>query len=461
MNWREVLREGTVTKVIRDRNYSERTAVTLAKALKDFIDFLGAPSPSEALERLRGMSDEQLIGVFRDYFIARRGNLAPSTIRSWTALIRVWLYENGIRADRVSRETMREYRRYIAKHGIPKILKRDIIERDEIRKLLLTAGIRERALIAVLASSGLRIGAAIRLRLKHIRDRLEDDLPCYMLEITEELCKGVEGEEQPHVTFISREARDYLLAYLNYRKSLGEQLTPETFLFVAHHTNEPKRDEKPKPLTYQAVFYVFKRLCERAGIDRRPVKAPGRGGSIRYNVRLHSLRKAFRTACSLAGVDRLAAEAMMGHSLTQYGIESIYDYCFENKEWLREQYMRALPLLTFAAPPPGGDPEVRKTQEEVERLRAEIAELRTVVRALQQLAGVYVDWKKLEKEADLHLIVTDHEKTGEWVWYPVQSLMSEDPTKAPALKGYTLVIDGIVDEKELQKRGETKKRRKR
>jgi hypothetical protein len=39
--------------------------------------------------------------------------------------------------------------------------------------------------------------------------------------------------------------------------------------------------------------------------------------------------------------------------------------------------------------------------------------------------------------------------------------MSEDPTKAPALKGYTLVIEGIVDEKELQKRGETKKRRKR
>jgi integrase len=459
VNWREVLREGTVAKVIRDRNYSERTAVTLAKALKDFIDFLGAPSPSGALERLRGMGDERLVGVFRDYFVARRGSLAPSTIRSWTALIRVWLYENGIRADRVSREITREYRRYVAKHGIPKILKRDIIERDEIRKLLLAAGIRERALIAVLASSGLRIGAAIRLRLKHIRDKLEDDLPCYMLEITEELCKGIEGEEQPHVTFISREARDYLLAYLDYRKSLGEQLTPESYLFVAHHTNEPKRDEEPKPLTYHAVFYLFKRLCERAGIDRRPVKAPGRGGSVRYNVRLHSLRKAFKTACSLAGVDRLAAEAMMGHSLAQYGIESIYDYCFENREWLREQYMRALPLLTFVAPPPGED--VRKAQEEIERLKAEIAELRTVVRALQHFADIYVDWEKLKKEADLHLIVTDHEKTGELVWYPIRSLMSEDPTKAPALKGYTLVIDGIVDEKELQKRRKTKKRRKR
>jgi integrase len=461
VNWREVLREGTVAKVIRNRHYNEGSAASLAKAVKDFTDFLGAPSPSEALERLRGLSEEQLVGVFRNYFIARKGGLAPKSIRNWTVFIRIWLYENGIRVDRISRDIMQEYRRYIAKRGIPKLLKRDIIERDEIRKLLLAADVRERALIAVLASSGLRIGAAIRLKLKHFRDRLEDDLPCYMLEITEELCKGAEGEEQPHITFISREARDYLLAYLNYRKSQGEQLTPESYLFVAHHTNKPKRDEKPRPLTYEAVIYMFKRLCVRAGIDRRPVRVPGDGGSIRYNVRLHSLRKAFKTACSLAGVDRLAAEAMMGHSLSQYGVESIYDYCFENKEWLREQYMRVLPLLTFVTSPPGGDPEVRKTQEEVERLKAEIAELRTVVRALQQLADLYVDWEKLEKEADLHLIVTDHEKTGEWVWYPVQSLMSKDPTKAPALKGYTLEIDGIVDEKELQKRGETKKRRKR
>ncbi len=57
--------------------------------------------------------------------------------------------------------------------------------------------------------------------------------------------------------------------------------------------------------------------------------------------------------------------------------------------------------------------------------------------------------------------MTEHEKTGEWIWYPIQSLMSKDPTKAPQLRGYTLVIEDIVDEKELQKRGKSEKRRKR
>jgi len=49
-----------------------------------------------------------------------------------------------------------------------------------------------------------------------------------MLEIPEELTKAEYGQENPHITFISREARDFLIAYLRKRESMGEKLTPES-----------------------------------------------------------------------------------------------------------------------------------------------------------------------------------------------------------------------------------------
>ena len=355
MRWAETLKDESVKRVIQLRNYSPAASESLGKAVADFVSFLNVSSPSEAVERLRSLSDEALVETFREYFISRKGRLSPKTLWNWSNAVKVWLYENRIRADRISRDITREYRRYVAKRGIPKLLKRDIMEKEEIRRLILAGDVRERALIAVLASSGLRIGVSgLKLQLKHFRDKLEDDLPCYMLEIPEELTKAEAGEEEPHVTFISREARDYLLAYLQTRKKSGEQITPESYLFISHHSNGNSKinRERPQPLSYNGALHMFRRLCEVAQIDRRPVAIPGRNGlnsQVRYNIRFHSLRKYFKTACSVSGVDRVASEAMLGHSLKQLGIESVYDYCIQNLQWLREQYMRALPALTFVA----------------------------------------------------------------------------------------------------------------
>lgn len=77
-------------------------------------------------------------------------------------------------------------------------MKRDFIEKEEVKRILLATDIRSRALIAVLASSGLRVGvSALRLRLRHFLDDLSKDLPCYMLEIPEALTKREEIPQSP------------------------------------------------------------------------------------------------------------------------------------------------------------------------------------------------------------------------------------------------------------------------
>ena len=393
MGWREVLEDPSLQRVFKVRGYKEGTAEHIAKGVYDFCKFLGFDRPVDAIEKIREMDLKEIVELFKNYFIERKQTMAPKTIWNYMGDIKIWLYENGVDTDPISKKITREYRRYVSSRGIPRLLKREHIERDEIKRIILVSDVRTRALVSLLASSGLRIGvSALKLQLKHFRDNLEDDLPCYMLEIPEELTKAEYGHENPHFTFISREARDYLMAYLKKREQFGERIGPETYLFVSQRNRRPDPDQ---PLTYRGALHLWERACEAAGIDRKPVFLPSRRGRlknrndhgqvIRYNIRIHSLRKYFKTACSLMGVDRMATEAMMGHSLTQFGIESVYDYCVTRLDWLRKEYLKALPALTFVAELPPQVPTINHgARKKIEELEAELQARDQVINKLSE-----------------------------------------------------------------------------
>lgn len=101
------------------------------------------------------------------------------------------------------------------------------------------------------------------------------------------------------------------------------------------------------------------------------------GVTKRYTYRPSLLRKYFRTALRNAGIDRIYAEAMMGHDIySRFGIETTYDKQVDDPEILRIQYLRALPELTFTEPPPVTYFEkLRMLQEEIERLETKISRL--------------------------------------------------------------------------------------
>jgi integrase len=128
----------------------------------------------------------------------------------------------------VSREIAREFRRKFG--GVTTLLKRDVLSKDEIIRVLKAAGLRERAIIAVMASGGLRLNACLNLQMKHFKDKIwNPTLPCYAAEIPEALSK--EGE--PYITFISSEAAEFIRALLLERQRAGEKLTDETYIFTA------------------------------------------------------------------------------------------------------------------------------------------------------------------------------------------------------------------------------------
>jgi len=206
-----------------------------------------------------------------------------------------------------------------------------------------------------MASSSLRVRAALNLQLANFRDSIWDEsLPCYAVEISEELSK--EGE--PYMTFCSWEAASYIRDLIKLRESRGETVKPSSYLFTAQESNES--------LSVSRFENLWRELCREAGVDLKPVKIKGRHVRIVkrgeriysyegkcYNIRLHSLRKFFRTVLAISGVDRVAAAAMMGHSLTAFGVEAIYNYSILRLDYLRGEYLKVLNSLLFLKEPRG------------------------------------------------------------------------------------------------------------
>ncbi|MCS7136707.1 MAG: tyrosine-type recombinase/integrase [Aigarchaeota archaeon] len=433
----EVVRnDKTVQLVIENRGYGENMADQLVKAVKDFMEFLGKSSPSEVVESMRAMSADDIVKTFKQYFITRKKSLAPKSIFNWSNAVRVWLYENGIDMDLIGKKITREFRRYVAPKGIPKVLKRDYIDKEIIKKLLLVGDVRARALITLLASSGLRVDiSALRLQLRHFKDDLNVELPCYKIEIPEALTKG---ELHPHITFISKECRDFLVAYLEQRKARGETLTPDSYLFVSRNGQR---------LTYRGALHLWNRLCKNANIDRSAVPLLGnKRQKHRFNIRLHSFRKYFKTTCSQFGVDRMAAEALQGHSLSAFGIESVYDFCVTNEKWLREQYMKALVGFTFLSEVSIVNGEAREKIRELEvEWKQKIHELETgFIKLARALVNFYTTLGYKEEELQIFVDAKDTMN--------IINILDKIKVKPESVEEFRKMIHNFIEEK-LKKDG--------
>lgn len=365
----------TVQMMMRRRNLSPASESSYVKAIRFFCEYYKT-KPEEIVSRFRELDEDELIEEFANFFASINDRVAPKTLHGWMPGIRAWLLENGVRrVDRVSRELSREFKRKIGK---PKpLLKRDAISREEITKILKICKKRERAIICTFASTGLRLSACLGLKMKHIKDDIwNPNLSSYLLEIHGTLLKGEDAD--PHITFISQEAAEYIRALLLERVDEGKTPNSEDFLFLAERGGER--------LSAKRFSNLFRELCRKANLDMKPVKIRGyhpvgkKGGGtelrrsgLRYNIRVHSLRKFMKTACSRNGVDRMVSEALLGHSLAKFGVESLYDYCCTQRDYLRQEYEKVLGAVTFLKPQP--IPESNRMREENQRLQERLERL--------------------------------------------------------------------------------------
>lgn len=190
--------------------------------------------------------------------------------------------------------------------------------REDVQVLLDTPpadtplGRRDRALLELLYSAGLRVSEVIALR----PPNLDLDANCVRV-----VGKG----SRERVVPLGRHARERLDEYLGLaRPALAKSQRGRTELFLSH---------RGVPLSRQAVWKLLKRYLRLACLDPR--------------VSPHSLRHAFATHLLDGGADLRAVQAMLGHA--DVATTQIYTHVAPRR--LREVHRRFHPRDGVARTP--------------------------------------------------------------------------------------------------------------
>lgn len=156
---------------------------------------------------------------------------------------------------------------------------------------------RDRAVIEVLASSGLRIGTLLSLTIDDVDFSFPD---VAMIKVRRKTGRKFGGRRKAtpgrfYATFITPEAKQILQEYLKERKRAGENLTNESPLITDDYN-------KGTFLTRNGYRGVWSRLLERSGLAEKSNRW--------FKLHIHTLRKYFRSNCKAETSYR---EFWMGH----------------------------------------------------------------------------------------------------------------------------------------------------
>jgi site-specific recombinase XerD len=225
-------------------------------------------------------------------------------IRKW----RLWLNRLATNtSNELSRTTqnyhliaLRSFLKYCAKRDIPSLSPDKIelartkrpqvtfLNEEELSRLFSQpntnseGGLRDRAILELLFSSGLRVSELVGLNIDSIN-----------LNRREFMVRGKGQKDRP--IFISQNAADWLIKYLEGRKDGSKAL------FIRYGGNK-KVDLSGNylRLTVRSVQRLVSRYARLAGITK--------------HVSVHTLRHSFATDLLMNGSDIRAVQAMLGHS---------------------------------------------------------------------------------------------------------------------------------------------------
>jgi integrase/recombinase XerD len=194
----------------------------------------------------------------------------------------------------------------------PRIQRRlpEVLTLEEVENLIATCdstsprGLRDRAMLELLYSSGLRVSELVLLEFSHL------DLENGMIRLWG---KGFKERVVP----FGEEARDALIAYLERGRPALIKDSRSNYIFVG--------DSSGRPLTRQNVWTLVKGYARKAGIEK--------------NITPHTFRHTFATHLLENGADLRIVQEFLGHS----DIATTQIYTHVNRKVLREVYDRAFP----------------------------------------------------------------------------------------------------------------------
>jgi integrase len=186
--------------------------------------------------------------------------------------------------------------------------------REQIKILLDKAEQRNRAIILLLSSSGMRVGAVSNLK---VGDLIPiDEYNIHQIQVYKRSSK-----KSKYITFCTPECRKEIDSHLEYRKRCGERIAENSPLFRITFNKEDqfKAANEVKAFSTIGIKSMVNELLNTTGL--RPSRKMTEGQQQRnFNrhtnlMELHGFRKFFDTTCTNAGMNSLYTEMLMGHDV--------------------------------------------------------------------------------------------------------------------------------------------------
>jgi integrase len=197
--------------------------------------------------------------------------------------------------------------------------------KQEIKKLLSIADPRDRCIILLMASSGIRVGAIQTLKIKSVK-RLDNEIGIVTVY--------PESKDSVYATLVTPEFLASLDEYLRYRKSQGERITAESWLIRDKFATFSRKTNHPIPPSDKSINKQMRFLLRKAGLPFEDLQPD------------HSFRKFFNTALMNSDVAYTFKELLMGHSVN---LDNVY-YDKDNEKSQQKillEYLKAIDALTI------------------------------------------------------------------------------------------------------------------
>jgi site-specific recombinase XerD len=178
---------------------------------------------------------------------------------------------------------------------------------EELVKLLNIADLRERVIITCLALGAFRENTLSKLTYRHVREDLESNIIPIHVHVEAEITKG---KYHDYDTFLGIEAAQFLKLYMDQRRKGTDKIPPETLTDESPLIRDQTRKE-PKSISSKQIRKIVHQLYLKANLIK---KLNGR----MYDLRVHSLRKYFKTQLLSLGVQPDYVDYMMGHTVDTY-----------------------------------------------------------------------------------------------------------------------------------------------
>lgn len=231
-------------------------------------------------------------------------DITPELVRKW----RLWLNRLGTNtSDELGKNTLnyhlialRSFLKFCAKRNLDampadkvelaKTVRKQVtyLSYDEVRMLFdtikidSTAGLRDRAILELLFSSGLRVSELVNLNIDHVN-----------LKRKEFTVRGKGQKDRP--VFVSDEAAYWVQRYLDKRTDTANAL----FTRIGGQKTIDRTGNYLR-LTARSIQRMVARYAKLAGITK--------------HVSPHTLRHSFATDLLMNGADIRSVQAMLGHS---------------------------------------------------------------------------------------------------------------------------------------------------